>query len=145
MIKYCCGGLSEVVRTIEKAIDDEIKIDCCEDLDTVSKKLTEQRQLMIELFQKKNRHEISQEYYNEQYAILSDKVKSLEREEQQIQNSISNRQIKIDKIKEMKRILNSSTPNELETMRKLVDKIKIIDKHHVEFQFVCGINVISQY
>ncbi len=100
----------------------------------------------LELFKDKKAEAITLDEYNEKYEDLSKKVRELEKEENVLSATNTNDQIRKEQLKEINRILSNESVDLLDAqiMRTLLNYIKVIDKHNVEFQFNCNLNIIEK-
>ena len=100
----------------------------------------------MEILKSRKSGVISQKVYNNKYEELLNKVKRLEEEEAIIQSSNSLSLIKIEQLKTINKALDNSENNlyDSQIMRTLLNCIKVIDKHTLEFQFNCNLNIIEK-
>lgn len=115
-------------------------------LTLVQEKLTEIIKQVLELLKDKKAEAIPSDEYNKKYDELSKKVRELEEEEKKLSTGNSNECIRKEQLKEINRILSDETVDLLDSqiMRTLLNYIKVIDKHNVEFQFNCNLNIIEK-
>ncbi len=139
------GDLADVIDVVKESINEELKAENIEDLTPVQEKLTETRKQILELFKDKKSGAISTEDYNKKYDELSKAVRKLEEEKNLAANN-TNDYIRKEQLKEINDILSNETVDLLEAkiMRTLLNCIKVIDKHTVEFQFNCNLNIIEK-
>ena len=112
----------------------------------VRESLTETRKQILELFKDKKCGAISAEVYNQIYEELSKVVRDLEQEEKNLEDSNITDYIRKEQLKEINAILSDESVDLLDSqiMRTLLNCIKVIDKHTVEFQFNCNLNIIEK-
>ena len=81
-----------------------------------------------------------------EYDELSRVVRKLEEEEKNISANNTNDYIRKEQLKEINNILSDESVDLLDSqiMRKLLNCIEVIDKHTVEFQFNCNLNIIEK-
>lgn len=139
-------NLADVLETVKESINEELKAENIADLTPVQERLTETRKQILELFKDKKAEAISIEEYNQKYDELSKKVRELEEEEKKLSTGNSNEYIRKEQLKEINRILSDETVDLLDAqiMRTLLNCIKVIGKHNVEFQFNCNLNIIEK-
>ena len=72
--------------------------------------------------------------------------RKLEEEEKNISANNTNDYIRKEQLKEINAILSDESVDLLDSqiMRTLLNCIKVIDKHTVEFQFNCNLNIIEK-
>ena len=140
------GDLSDVLDVVKESINEELKAENNEDLTPVKEKLTETRKQIMELFKDKKAGVITTEEYNQKYNELSRVVRELEQQEKTLESNNTNDHIRKEQLKEINRILSDETVDlfEPKTMRALLDCIKVVNKHTIEFQFKCDL-IIQEY
>ena len=140
------GDLADVLDVVKESINEELKAENIADLTPVRERLTETRKQIMELFKDKKAGAITNEEYNKKYDELSRVVRKLEEEEKNISANNTNDYIRKEQLKEINAILSDESVDLLDSqiMRTLLNCIKVIDKHTVEFQFNCNINIIEK-
>ena len=140
------GDLSDVLDVVKESINEELKAENNEDLTPVKERLTETRKQIMELFKDKKAGVITTEEYNQKYNELSRVVRELEQQEKTLESNNTNDHIRKEQLKEINRILSDETVDlfEPKTMRALLDCIKVVNKHTIEFQFKCDL-IIQEY
>ena len=140
------GDLSDVLETVRESINEELKAENIADLTPVKERLTETRKQILELFKDKKSGAISAEEYNQKYDELSKMVRQLEEEEKNLEDSNTTDYMRKEQLKEINNILSDESVDLLDSqiMRTLLNCIKVIDKHTVEFQFNCNLNIIEK-
>ena len=73
-------------------------------------------------------------------------LKELEQQEKTLESNNTNDNIRKEQLKEINRILSDETVDlfEPQTMRALLDCIKVVNKNTIEFQFKCDL-IIQEY
>lgn len=140
------GDLADVLDVVKESINEELKAENIADLTPVRERLTETRKQIMELFKDKKAGAITNEEYNKKYDELSRVVRKLEEEEKNISTNNTNDYIRKEQLKEINVILSDESVDLLDSqiMRTLLNCIKVIDKHTVEFQFNCNLNIIEK-
>lgn len=140
------GDLADVLDVVKESINEELKAENIADLTPVRERLTETRKQIMELFKDKKAGAITNEEYNKKYDELSRVVRKLEEEEKNISANNTNDYIRKEQLKEINAILSDESVDLLDSqiMRTLLNCIKVIDKHTVEFQFNCNLNIIEK-
>ncbi len=140
------GDLADVIDVVKESINEELKAENIADLTPVQEKLTETRKQIMELFKDKKAGAITNEEYNKKYDELSRVVRKLEEEEKKLAANNTNDYIRKEQLKEINDILSDETVDLLDAqiIRTLLNCIKVIDKHTVEFQFNCNLNIIEK-
>ncbi|MDD3383685.1 MAG: hypothetical protein PHX46_02605 [Bacilli bacterium] len=146
VIERFSGDLSELVEMVKETINSELNNDCSKNIEPIETKINNDRKLIMEIFQKKRNKEITDEYYNNEYIRLSEEIHSLEEDIEKKKSQNTNIQIKKEK---MKIILDTLSKEKVDLydqqiMRKLIEYIKAIDKHTLEFQFKCDLKIIEE-
>lgn len=100
----------------------------------------------LELLKDKKAGAITSDEYNKKYNEPSKKVRELEEEEKVLSTTNTNDHIRKEQLKEINRILSDEIVDLLDSqiMRTLLNCIKVIDKHNVEFQFNSNLNIIEK-
>ncbi len=143
-VNRVCGDLSDIVQITKESIEEELKSKYNENLDPISNELKSHRNAMMELFRKRNRGDITQEEYKKQYSIESDIIKNLTDKETQRILADTEMMIKMDKLEEIKTILDSNDLVSKTSIRLLVDSIVVQDKNTMKFIFKCGQSIIEK-
>lgn len=140
------GDLADVLDVVKESINEELKAENIADLTPVRERLTETRKQIMELFKDKKAGAITNEEYNKKYEELSRVVRKFEEEEKNISANNTNDYIRKEQLKEINSILSDESVDLLDSqiMRTLLNCIKVIDKHTVEFQFNCNLNIIEK-
>lgn len=135
------GDLADVLDVVKETINEELKAENIADLTPVQERLTETRKQIMELFKDKKAGAITVDEYNQKYDELSMVIRELEEEEKNLTNVNTNDHIRKEQLKEINRILSDETVDlfEPQTMRALLDCIKVVNKHTIEFQFKCNL------
>lgn len=143
VVETLCGDLPELVRELRNLIEEELKNENIEDLEPVSTKLTALRKEVIELFKKKNNKQVSVEYYQEEYTRLSNEINKLQDKLAMATNLNVEHQMNQDKLESILKVLEDegTNYNDPQIMRTLIETIVVKDKHTLEFQLSCGINI----
>jgi len=143
MIETLCADLPEVVSELRNLIEEELKNENIEDLEPVSAILTALRKEVIELFKKKNSKQVSVEYYQEEYNRLSAEINELQDKLNNANNLNIENQMSQDRLESIIKVLEDegTNYNDPQVMRTLIESIVVKDKHTLEFQLSCGINI----
>ncbi len=136
----------EVIEITKESITEIFADDGYKDIEPVQEELAKIRKEIMELFRNKKAGAISQEEYNEEFKRLSDRAKKLEKQEETLNNENIEIQIHKHKLKNLIEFVENKSVDILEPdeMKNLLDGIKVIDKHHVEFQFKCDIKITEE-
>lgn len=143
VVETLCGDLPELVQELRNLIEEELKNENIEDLEPVSAKLTALRKEVIELFKKKNSKQVSVEYYQKEYNRLSIEINELQDKLAMATNVNVEHQMNQDKLEVILKVLEDegTNYNDPQVMRPLIETIVVKDKHTLEFQLSCGINI----
>ena len=137
------GDVAEIKAAVRKTIECEIKIERDADLTPIQRALDDAREKIHELFQKRRKNEITIEEYNRLYKEYSAAVIDLQAKEKELQTVNIETQMNQQKLLSIIDALESNETdyNDCAIMRLLLDNIKVVGKHELEFQFKCGINI----
>ena len=139
VMNHISGDLSETMEIVRKSIDEEIKNDCCENLETVSNELKAYRDKVIELFKKKNNKDLSEDMYNDEIQKITNSILELEKKEKELKEKELIQNNKLERYNEIKRYLDNNKIDDQQLMRKLINEIVVIGTKEFEFHFECGI------
>ncbi len=140
------GDVSEVLTTIKDNITEEFNIEHDENLDTCTEQIVSYQKRVLELFKKKREGAILPEEYDRDYKECSDKIIELQAVENSIRGQNMTKQLKRQRLMQIIDVLSDKTmgyDNE-NVMKMLIENIKVIGKHEIEFQFKCGITAKEQ-
>lgn len=140
LIEMVYDDLKDIVNVVKKNISKEIKIDSPKDLGPVQEEIAELRQKILELLRSKRNGKISQEAYDVEYRRMSTRVKELEKIETEINDASLTKMINNDRLTEIMKILDRK-PDEFKNpnnMKLIVECIKVVEKHQIEFQLLGG-------
>lgn len=137
------GSYSDIVATVKRSIEEEMKNKQTTDSSNVEEELLMIRKDVIELFKKKRSGEITSNEYESEYARYSEKIIELEKTLEDTKSIEVQNQLLKTRLEKAFEILDSKEIDYMEdnVMRALLDCIKVEGKHSLEFQFKCGINI----
>lgn len=145
-VERLLGDVTEVKAAVKKIIEDEIKTDCDANLTPIQQAIEKAQKSILELFQRRRRNEVSISEYEREYAELSERVVELQKRENELQNDNINNQITQMRLASIMDTLGSADTdyNDKTVMRLLIERIKVISKHELEFRFKCGITITEK-
>lgn len=143
VIEENVGTIKSVVESLKNSIDEELATINNDNLIQIEEMLNIERKKIMNLFKAKKEKRITVEEYNQEYSTLSQIVKKLEQEELYQKGKQLKMEIKNENIKEIKTLLDDDKVNitDAALMKKLLEYIKVINNHTIEFVFTCGITV----
>lgn len=143
VIEENVGTIKSVVESLKNSIDEELATINNDNLIQIEEMLNIERKKIMNLFKAKKEKKITVEEYNQEYSALSQIVKKLEQEELYQKGKQLKTEIKNENIKEIKTLLDDDKVDitDAALMKKLLEYIKVINNHTIEFVFTCGITV----
>ena len=143
VIEENVGTIKSVVESLKNSIDEELAAINNDNLIQIEEMLNIERKKIMNLFKEKKEKKITVEEYNQEYSTLSQIVKKLEQEELYQKGKQLKTEIKNENIKEIKTLLDDDKVDitDAALMKKLLEYIKVINNHTIEFVFTCGITV----
>ena len=140
------GDAKELMTTIKNNIEEEFKASPKTEMEETTEKIHNKQEQIIRLFRQKRNGEIDDEYYTNEYARLSKEIIELQAEEQKLKDLTTKAAIEEQRLSDILAILNEGEIQYMDNdiMRKLIDVIRVIDKHTIEFQFKCGVNIAEK-
>lgn len=140
------GDVTEVLAAIKNNITEDFKTDCNENLDACTEQIVSYQKRVLELFKKKRDGTILPDEYDRDYKECSDKIIELQAVEKEIKEKNLTAELKRQRLLQITDVLTDKAmgyDNE-SIMKMLVETIKVINKHEIEFQFKCGITAKEQ-
>jgi DNA invertase Pin-like site-specific DNA recombinase len=136
------GDMTEIIEIVKDCIEEETAKEQENDLAEVENKILSCQKEVLELFKAKKAHTISNIEYEREYERLSGIIEKLQAEKREAEQANIKSLMQRDKLQQINAILTDDTIDcaDAGVMKILLDCIKVIDKHHVEFQFKCGLN-----
>ena len=100
----------------------------------------------MQMFRRKSNGEVDDATYGQAYAELSREVIALQEQEAKLKEMNTKAAIEKQKQMDILAILNEGKAHYMESdvMRMLIETIKVINKHSIEFQFKCGVNIVEK-
>lgn len=137
------GSYSDIVTTVKRSIEEEMKNKQTTDSSIVEEELLMVRKDVIELFKKKRSGAITSNEYESEYARYSEKIIELEKTLEDTKSIEVQNQLLKTRLEKAFEILDNKEIDYMEdnVMRALLDCIKVDGKHSLEFQFKCGVNI----
>jgi len=145
-VERLLGNADDIISIIKTNIEEEFATTKEESLEKVSAELIKKQEEIMRMFRRKSCGEVDDETYNQAYAELSREVMALQEQETKLKEMNTKAAIEKQKQMDILAILNEGKAHymENEVMRMLIETIKVINKHSVEFQFKCGVNIIEK-
>lgn len=145
-VERLLGDVNEIIKMVRNNITQELKSDVSEDLWQIEQQIIIEQNHILELFQRKRNNTILQAEYDRDYKAHSEVIIELKAKEAELKKE--NLVAEITK-KRMDDIINILTSEGIDytssaIMKAMVECIRVIDKHHIELQFKCGINVQAE-
>ena len=145
VISKYAGDLKDITEMTFKNIKEVLTKNTTDDANHITEELYSTRREIMELFEKRKNKLITSEEYNRSYIELSQKVRELEEQETALNNDSINKTIQNQKLSTIEKILTEGKIqlDDPSIVRELLEFIKVIDKHTLEFNFKCGFKVIE--
>lgn len=140
------GDAKELMAIIKSNIEEEFKASPKVELEKTTEEIQSRQEQIIKLFRQKRNGEIDDDKYTEKYARLSREIIELQAEEERLKTLTTQVAVEQQRQSDILAILNDGDTQYMdnEIMRKLIDTIRVIDKHTIEFQFKCGVNIAER-
>lgn len=145
-VEKLLGNANEIIGIIKANITEEFNTTKEDELDNISAEIAKKQDEIMQMFRKKGNGEIDDETYNRGYAELSRQVLELQAGEEKLKEMNIKAAVERQKQADIIAILNDGKAHYMEhdVMRMLLETVKVIDKHTVEFQFKCGVNIVEK-
>lgn len=142
-VEQLSGDVSNIIAKVKSNIAKELITNVSEDLEQIEQQIMIEQNKILELFQRKRNNTILQSEYELEYKTHSEVIMKLKEKETEIKKE--NLVVEITK-KRMDDIISILSTDNIDLtepfiMKTLIECIKVIDKHHIELQFKCGINI----
>ena len=146
VIERLSGDLNEVTQIVKNNIEEELDVKLGQNISECEDNIARMQQEVLELFKRKRDGKISQNEYDLEYKRLSDKILELQNRKSKLQEESFAVQLTRQRLNDIIELLSN---NKIEVtnetlMKNLLDNIKVISKHEIEFQFKCGIKVVER-
>lgn len=142
-VERLSGDVSDVIEIVKNNIAEELKPNICEDLEQIEHQIIIEQNHILELFQRKRNNTILQAEYDRDYKVHSDVIIELKAKESELKKENIVAEITKKRMDDIVNILISEGVDYTSPviMKAMVECIRVIDKHHIELQFKCGINM----
>ena len=142
-VKRLLGETDDLMEIVKHATLESMNIEKPEDIEEIRSALMQARKAVLDLFKAKRDGEVSMEEYEAKYAEYSQQIAELEEREKNVHAHNLQCQLAQKRLQEAYELIDDAKANctDKDVMRKLLDAIKVIDKHELEFQFNCGIDI----
>lgn len=146
MVGQLSGDVSEIVETVKNNIAQELKTDVGEDLKQIEQKIIIEQNYILELFQRKRNNAILNAEYERDYKAHSEVVMELKAREAELKKENLVAEITKKRMDDIVEILTAEGVDYANPviMKALIECIRVIDKHHIELQFKCGISIQAE-
>lgn len=140
------GDTKELMTIIKNNIEEEFKTSPKVELEETTEAIHKKQEQIIRLFRQKRNSEIDDDYYTNEYARLSKEIIELQAEEERLKDLTTKAAIEEQRLSDILAILDNGEIQHMDNdiMRKLIEAIRVIDKHTIEFQFKCGVNIAER-
>ncbi len=145
-VERLAGDVSEIVETVRNNITQELKTDVGEDLAEIEQQIISEQNKILELFQRKRNNMILPAEYERDYKEHSEVVMRLKEKESQLKKENLAAEIAKKRMDDIVTILTTEGIDYTNPviMKALIECIRVIDKHHMELQFKCGIAIKAE-
>ena len=142
-VKRLLGESNDLMEIVKQATLEGMNIQKPEDIEEIRSALMQARKAVLDLFKAKRDGDVSMEEYEVKYAEYSQQIAELEEREKNVHAHNLQCQLAQKRLQEAYELIDDAKANctDKDVMRKLLDAIKVIDKHELEFQFNCGIDI----
>lgn len=142
-VKRLLGETNDLMEIVKQATLEGMNIKKTEDIEEIRSALMQARKAVLDLFKAKRDGDVSMEEYEVKYAEYSQQIAELEEREKNVHAHNLQCQLAQKRLQEAYESIDDAKANctDKDVMRKLLDAIKVIDKHELEFQFNCGIDI----
>lgn len=142
-VKRLLGETDDLMEIVKQATLESMNIEKPEDIEEIRSALMQARKAVLDLFKAKRDGDVSMEEYEAKYAEYSQRIAELEEREKNVHAHNLQCQLAQKRLQEAYESIDDAKANctDKDVMRKLLDAIKVIDKHELEFQFNCGIDI----
>lgn len=142
-VKRLLGETNDLMEIVKQATLEGMNIKKTEDIEEIRSALMQARKAVLDLFKAKRDGDVSMEEYEVKYAEYSQQIAELEEREKNVHAHNLQCQLAQKRLQEAYELIDDAKANctDKDVMRKLLDAIKVIDKHEFEFQFNCGIDI----
>ena len=142
-VKRMLGETDDLMEIVKQATLESMNIEKPEDIEEIRSALMQARKAVLDLFKAKRDGDVSMEEYEAKYAEYSQQIAELEEREKNVHAHNLQCQLAQKRLQEAYELIDDAKANctDKDVMRKLLDAIKVIDKHELEFQFNCGIDI----
>ena len=142
-VKRLLGETDDLMEIVKQATLESMNIEKPEDIEEIRSALMQARKAVLDLFKAKRDGDVSMEEYEAKYAEYSQQIAELEEREKNVHAHNLQCQLAQKRLQEAYELIDDAKANctDKDVMRKLLDAIKVIDKHELEFQFNCGIDI----
>ena len=142
-VKRLLGETDDLMEIVKQATLESMNIEKPEDIEEIRSALMQARKAVLDLFKAKRDGDVSMEEYEAKYAEYSQQIAELEEREKNVHAHNLQCQLAQKRLQEAYELIDDAKANctDKDVMRKLLDAIKVIDKHELEFQFNWGIDI----
>lgn len=142
-VKRLLGETDGLMDMIKQATLEGMNIEQPEDIEEIRKALMQARKAVLDLFKAKRDGDMSLEEYERKYSEFSQQIVDLEEREKNVHVQNLQCQLAQKRLQDAYELIDEARSNctDKDVMRKLLDAIKVISKHELEFQFNCGIDI----
>lgn len=138
--------MSEIVDSVKNNIAQELKTDVNEDLGQIEQQIIIEQNHILELFQRKRDNTILHAEYERDYKAHSEVIMELKAKEAELKKENLAAEIAKKRMDDIVEILSTDGIEYTNPiiMKALIECIRVIDKHHIELQFKCGISIQAE-
>ena len=145
VIERLSGSMRTLIDNVSETIEKAINTSKGNAISDYEEEMVSYQNKILELFRMKRENKISQVEYDEKYKEYSGIVISLQDKQKKVQDKDLKTKLEKERLEQIKEALNNKSTMTTESLLKLlIDCIKVINKHEVEYQFKCGVNVVER-
>lgn len=145
-VERLSGDVSEIIDTVRNNIAEELKTDVSEDLGQIEQQIIIEQNQILELFQRKRNNTILHAEYERDYKAHSERITELKAQESELKKENLAAEIARKRMDDIVNILTTEGVDYTNPviMKSMIECIRVIDKHHIELQFKCGVNIQAE-
>ncbi|MDY6394746.1 MAG: recombinase family protein [Bacteroidales bacterium] len=143
VIKTHGGDLQEILDILKENINEEIGLTEKDEEFDLDAEILKKQQRILELYRLKATNQIGQEQYEEEFQHLSKDVITLQESKSEIEKKNLQNRLAISNLRAISEQLTNGEMDitDIGNMKNLLNCIRVINKHEIEFQFKCGLNI----
>ncbi|MBQ6979548.1 MAG: recombinase family protein [Clostridia bacterium] len=137
------GDIKNLLEIIKESIQEELTVTDSEMAVELNDEIIKRQKRILELYRLKGSNRISKEDYENEFKDLSKEITVLQEKQSEIEKENMRNKLTASKLQAINEQLDKGGVDitDIENMKNLLNCIRVINKHQIEFQFKCGLNV----